>query len=169
MWKFYFIFKLGAFSVKSKRKGGGASFILITQCITVVSLSIIVFIVKPLLVKIYEYVQELFKVLFKLRLNRLPPSLSDSTRCFSETSGFLWDNLNMHLKNIGLKNKGLKTKDWRKLHPNVQTLQSCLLEVDRPPSSWLSAYFTDFITHNSFLQYRCDIIRLIMHLKQLRY
>lgn len=43
-----------------------------------------VFIVKqPLLVKINEYVQELF--LFKLRLNRLPPSCSDSTRCFSET------------------------------------------------------------------------------------
>ena len=141
MWKFYFIFKLGAFSVKSKRKGGGASFILITQCITVVSLSIIVFIVKPLLVKIYEYVQELFKVLFKLRLNRLPPSLSDSTRCFSETSGFLWDNLNMHLKNIGLKNKGLKTEE--------SCIQMCRLcshvcwkWTDRPQADFLRISLT---------------------------
>lgn len=31
----------------------------------------------------------------------------------------------------------------------------------------LSAYFTDFITHNSLLKYGLDIIRLIMYVKQL--
>lgn len=59
----------------------------------------------------------------------------------------------MQLKNIGLKNKGLKTYDLRRLHPNMRTLQS------------LSAYFTDFITHNSLLKYGRDIIRLIMYVQ----
>lgn len=38
--KVLFYFKLGAFYVKSNRKGGDATFILITQCIKVISLSI---------------------------------------------------------------------------------------------------------------------------------
>lgn len=61
----------------------------------------------------------------------------------------------MQLKNIGLKNKGLKTYDLRRLHPNMRTLQS------------LSAYFTDFITHNSLLKYGHDYQTYYVCVKQL--